>query len=166
MNDPDHKQHELGPEPAAVDVAMGHEMSDVSVRGLVVFLTGLVVSLAVVVFAVAWLFSYFRTDAEQHDPPVPPLSRLRSAAPPGPRLQQSPADEMETMRKQQDDLLSKHEWIDKDERVVRIPIDRAIELIGEGKQALPKWPPVKDDNGKSSSKAESSTESDTAEDRP
>jgi len=162
MNEPHHKQHELGPEPAAIDVAAGHEMSDVSIRGLVTFLTGLVVSLAVVVFAVAWFFSFLTSEAEQEDPPPPPLSGLRSKEPPLPRLQEAPALDMRSMRNAQDEVLEKEEWIPEEQGVKRIPIEKAIDLVV--RRGLPKWPPVKDEDAKSV-KGKSEIKTDTPEDR-
>ena len=50
---------------APADVAAGHEVSDVSIRGLVMFLVGLVVSLVVVGFAVAWMLELLADQAER-----------------------------------------------------------------------------------------------------
>jgi hypothetical protein len=154
MNEPDHQQHELGPEPAAADVAAGHELSDVSIRGLVTFLAGLVISLAVVVIAVAGMFVWLMREAEEADPPQPPLANLRAKQPPAPRLQESPAHEMEDLAKAQAAVLRQTKWVDEQQKIVRIPIERAMEMVA--KRGLPDWPRVEVD-------AKQSSPQDTAE---
>ena len=138
MNESHHQQHELGAEPAAADLAAGHEVSDVSIRGLVTFLVGLVVSLAVVVLAVAWMFVLLVKRATEADPPESPLAELREPAPPSPHLQQSPAFDMRIMREEQAAALKRTRWIDKEAQVVQIPVEQAIELVAE--RGLPDWP--------------------------
>jgi hypothetical protein len=117
---------------------MGHEVSDVSIPGLVTFLVGLVVSLAVVVLAVALMFVLLVRRAQQADPPQSPLAELRDEAPPAPHLQQSPAFDMRIMREEQTASLKETRWIDKDAKVVQMPIERAMQLIAE--RGFPDWP--------------------------
>ena len=136
MNEPHHPQY--GPEPAPVDVVAGHEVSDVSIRGLITFLVGLVVSLAVVVLAVALMFVLLVRRAKEADPPESPLAELREADPPAPHLQQSPAFDMRVMREEQNTALKETRWIDKDAKVVQMPIERAMQLIAE--RGFPDWP--------------------------
>jgi hypothetical protein len=143
MNEPDHTQHELGPEPAASDIAAGHEVSDVNISGLVTFLVGLMVSLAAVVFIIAGFFWFLGERAAKHDPAPPPLAEMRPKQPPAPRLQASPATEMNAMLDQQEAALRQTKWIDKEQKVVRIPIDRAMQLVVE--RGLPNWPRVEVD---------------------
>lgn len=140
MNEPHHQQHELGPEPAAADVAAGHELSDVNIRGLVTFLAGLVISLAVVVIAVAGLFVWLMRRADDADPPQPPLAEVRAKQPPAPRLQESPAREMEAMAAEQAAALGQTKWVDEQQKNVTIPIEQAMEVVA--KQGLPDWPRV------------------------
>jgi len=140
MNEPEHQQHELGPEPTPADVAAGHELSDVSIGGLVTFLAGLVVSLAVVVIAVAGMFVWLMRQAEEADPPQPPLAELRAKQPPAPRLQPSPAHEMEQLAAEQTAVLAQTNWVDQQRKIVRIPIERAMEAVAT--HGLPDWPRV------------------------
>ncbi len=140
MNEPHHHQHELGPEPAAADLAAGHEISDVSIGGLIKFLAGLVVSLIIVVLAVAWLFDLLADRAAEADPPKSRLAKLRDTVPPAPRLQESPAFEMRMMRDEQAAALGQTRWIDQQTKVVQVPVERAMQLIAE--RGLPDWPAV------------------------
>jgi hypothetical protein len=140
MNEPNHQQHELGPEPVSSDVAAGHELSDVNIRGLVTFLAGLVISLAVVVIAVAGMFVWLMRKAEEADPPQPPLAEMRAKQPPAPRLQESPAGEMDDLAAEQTVLLEQTKWIDDQQKIVQIPIERAMEVVAN--RGLPDWPRV------------------------
>jgi hypothetical protein len=151
MNEPSDIHGDHRAEPGQADLAAGHEVSDVNIRGLVVFLTGLVVSLAVVVFAVAWMFRALATRAERNDLKPPPLAELRADQPPGPRLQPSPGIEMDRLRARQERKLSRTEWVDEHEKIARIPIGHAMRRIAE--QGLPDWPPVKEGNGKREEKS-------------
>jgi hypothetical protein len=159
MNEPHHKQHELGPEPASADLAAGHEVSDVSIRGLVTFLVGLVVSLAVVVLAVAWMFVLLVRRAQQEDPPKSPLAELRETDPPAPNLQQSPAFDMRIMRDEQNAALQRTRWIDKEAQIIQIPVERAMELVAN--RRLPDWPPAEVKQSPERDKEQSSPADDT-----
>jgi hypothetical protein len=164
MNEPHHSQHELGPEPAAHDVAAGHELSDVSVGGLIMFLAGLVISLAVVVVAVAGIFVLLMRQAEKSDPPQPPLANLRSKDPPAPRLQESPALDMRQSDAEQAAALHETRWIDKEAKVVQLPIARAMQLVVE--RGLPDWPGVENETQQSQTDEAAGKEKKSGDDVP
>jgi hypothetical protein len=64
-----------------------------------------------------------------------PASRIESPAqdarqlPPGPRLEETPATDLQEMRAAEDQVLTKYAWLDQDNGIVRLPIDRAMDLI-------------------------------------
>jgi hypothetical protein len=57
-----------------------------------------------------------------------PMAAEDSQIPPPPRLEEHPAIEIQQLRAQEDHILSTYGWMDKKSGVVRIPIDRAMEL--------------------------------------
>jgi hypothetical protein len=57
--------------------------------------------------------------------------------PPAPRLQTDPARDFENSRAADDALLTSYGWTDRKDGVVRIPIDRAMELTA--KRGIPGW---------------------------
>jgi hypothetical protein len=64
-------------------------------------------------------------------PPVPALIREQAPKePPEPRLQGNPQVDMKQMLVEEDAVLHHYGWVDPDRGVVRIPIERAIELAG------------------------------------
>jgi hypothetical protein len=50
-------------------------------------------------------------------------------SPPGPRLQVAPAKDLDEVRATEDSVLNSYGWVVPNAGVVRIPIDRAIELV-------------------------------------
>jgi hypothetical protein len=105
-----------------------HETTDVNVRtvawGLVS--VGLLVVLAALLLV--GVFRYFAERAERQDPELHPLAAERPE-PPGPRLQPDPAVDMRQMRQSEEQLLNSYGWVDRERGLVRIPIERAMELV-------------------------------------
>lgn len=108
--------------------SIGHETDDADVRAIVI--TGVVFSAAVAVTLwVVWgMFQILAHHPAVIAPANPLAETNRQQFPPEPRLEEHPAIEMEQMRKQEDHILSTYGWMDKKTGVVRIPIDRAMEL--------------------------------------
>jgi hypothetical protein len=65
--------------------------------------------------------------------PVPPAA----AQPPVPRLQIDPRDDLAMLRADEHARLSTYGWIDQTHGIVRVPIERAIELTAQ--RGLPGW---------------------------
>jgi hypothetical protein len=124
--------------PADVSpTATAHEDTDVNVRALNTFMVVLVVSLLVTGFLVYWQYRWFESKALANDPPPSPRAEER-VVPPGPGLQISELTDGEEYRKRQAAEQEETAWVSKDEKLVRIPIERAIDQVV--KNGLPKWP--------------------------
>src|SRR5262249_59631246 len=107
-----------------------HEREDVNVSSFKRFLLVAIVILAVIHVGVWSLYQYFRHQDQRRDVRRT-LVEARSPIPPEPRLQVDPqADFQEYLRKQQETLRS-YGWVSRAEGKVRIPIDRAMELVVE-----------------------------------
>jgi hypothetical protein len=106
----------------------GHEADDADVRGI--GLTGLVlaVGIAIVLFLVYGLFQYFVHHPVVIAPASPLAESDRQQFPATPRIAEHPAIELEKLHSQEDHILSTYGWADKGAGMVRIPIDRAMEL--------------------------------------
>jgi hypothetical protein len=108
----------------------GHEPTDVSPIGIVVFAASLVVTGIVILFVVWVLFGYFRrVDAERYPPryPLAPTGMLR--LPPAPRLQVQPREDLKALRRAQEQTLHGYGWADQDREIARIPIEDAMERV-------------------------------------
>jgi hypothetical protein len=83
--------------------------------------------------------------------PPPPRSPLygQQELPPEPRLERVPGLEFQKMRAAQEQQLNSYGWMDKSTGTVRIPIERAIDLIAL--HGLPQRPDVREGAGIESS---------------
>ena len=123
-------------DPAFMEaVDAGHEISDVNVKGLFVFAFALVCSVAVILAVVAVIFgglgflngkvTAYRAAQE------PGSGSLVKTAPnyQGPLLQARPEEDLRGMRAQNAADLRSYTWIDRQAGVVRLPVDRAMDLL-------------------------------------
>jgi hypothetical protein len=122
----------------------GYEHSDVAIRPLVIFLTGLSLSLIVVSGIVAALFFLFESEAEKVDPVPSPLAQAAEAIP-GPVLQVMPQHDLNEFRAREQQQLDATEWIDEPRGIARIPLDEAIKVTVMN--GLPTWPAAPAEGG-------------------
>jgi hypothetical protein len=72
------------------------------------------------------LFGFFDETKTARERPHP-MTEFREG-PRGPVLLAEPSDELKAHRAQERRLLQSHGWVDPDKEIVRIPIERAMEL--------------------------------------
>jgi hypothetical protein len=113
--------------PSAEKTAKGHETLDANVRSLVGWGIGVFALIAACVIVSAVVFHYFVTH-QTLGPPASPFENVR-ALPPRPVLQVTPARDLHQYLDQQDAVLNSYGWVDQKAGVVRIPIDRAMDLL-------------------------------------
>jgi hypothetical protein len=116
------------------DVRRGYELSDLNPRFIAMFGIGLVVAVAVAVIVTSLFMRYRAFQHARQETPVPRLAREREITP-EPRLQVDAPKELRQMRAAEDAALGSYGWVDKDAGVVKIPIDRAMEILA--KKGLP-----------------------------
>ncbi len=91
-------------------------------------------ALAVVIALTSWgvfgLFGGLETRAKGRDG-IGHVRRI-DAPPPGPQLQANPALEMEEHREIEARRTEEYGWVDREAGIVRVPIERAMELVLEG----------------------------------
>lgn len=113
----------------------GYEVSDVHPRSLLktaLAVAGLVFFSIVGMLVLYKVFDYYQPRADRPRHPLAD-SRFVSSAP---KLQPDPPALKEELRAVEDHVLTTYDWTDKEKRLVRIPIDRAIELVAQ-QQKLP-----------------------------
>jgi hypothetical protein len=160
---PTHNERdERGHGPEEIDTSLGYEPSDVRVSGVIVFLTALAIFVAVVGALSYGIGKAIDEHMAKEDGPTGKWSKtvdVRSLGnlPNNPEMQNKLAQLTQTFptpRLQTDDgsqdvtdlharedlLLQNYSWADRGKGQVRIPIERAMELIA--KQGLPVAPPV------------------------
>ncbi len=110
--------------------ARGHEQSDAEPRPIAVFEVTLVTWIVVAFGLMTGLFYYFTHREARLDQSRSPLAEGRRL-PPEPRLQARPATDIERLRADENTRLSGYAWVDEDQQLVRIPIERAMDAIAE-----------------------------------
>ncbi len=114
-----------------VDV-IGHEESDADIGPLIRFAIFLTVITAAVATLMVGFYKFLDSrEAVEKAPRYPMAVGVERPLPPPPRLQTYPFDDVKALRKEEAKLLEHYQWINKDAGTVRIPIDRAIELLAE-----------------------------------
>ncbi len=104
----------------------GYERRDANVRTLVKLGIGMAVSIAVILVVMKWTFDYFQSST----PLGPPATYLDNARllPPSPRLQTEPRVELHDYCTAQMRMLDTYGWVDQGNGIVRIPVQRAMDL--------------------------------------
>jgi hypothetical protein len=121
----------------------GYERRDVGVAGILYFLLGLAVAGLLVYFIVIGLYSYLEKRSEAEQAPVNPListapadtRRIPKEYPqavfPNPKLEEDERGQLNGIRLQEEQTLSTYDYVDQKAGTVRIPIDRAMELVAQ-----------------------------------
>jgi hypothetical protein len=119
----------------------GFEQEDLSSRSALYFLAGLVLVCLVVYLIVFGMYRFLDSYATAHQPPMSPIvtpeADTRAVTPenaetfPQPRLEENERTQLRSFIEDQDRKLATYDWVDKDRGTLRIPIDRAMELIAQ-----------------------------------
>ncbi len=115
-------------QPVPIHPEIRHHDTGFSSRGIRWFIVGLVLTVAASSLFVALLFGLLNTvypGARRH--PV----ELRYALAPNPKLQTSPQADLAKMQQHDRSVLNSYGWVDRNAGLVRVPINRAMELIVE-----------------------------------
>jgi hypothetical protein len=121
----------------------GYEHSDISAAGILYFLAGLSASVVLAYFIVAGLYSFLDKRSEAVQAPVNPLvtnapadtrripDKYEEKAFPQPLLEKDERGQLNDIRLKEEQTLSTYDYVDKNAGTVRIPIDRAMDLIAQ-----------------------------------
>jgi hypothetical protein len=114
----------------------GHEKRDIDVRKVAIYGVGVLLALCLTGLAVTLLV--FKEAARENEGAMPsPVYETRQT-PPEPRLQAYPALDLKKLREYEESRLHSYGWVDRSNGVVRMPIDRAMEIVLE--KGLPARP--------------------------
>ncbi|HEV2473688.1 MAG TPA: hypothetical protein VGS41_13520 [Chthonomonadales bacterium] len=155
-----HNEH--GPKPEEIDASLGYEQSDVRATGIIVFLTAFSIFVAVVAITAYGVGKATDMWIAHSDPkpnhwtktvdirelgnmPSDPAMQQKMAALvnqlPTPRLQSDGGDgamDLMSLHQREDLLLDHYTWVNQQKQTVRIPLDRAMEIVAQ--QGLPVAP--------------------------
>jgi hypothetical protein len=115
----------------------GYETRDADVRVIALLCGGLLMLIGVVLLLSGGIYDYLAARLARSGVSISAPAVTRQL-PPEPRLQVSPARDLQEMRAREDEVLHSYGWVDRQAGIVRIPIARAIDLLAE--RGLPARP--------------------------
>jgi hypothetical protein len=119
------------------------ERRDIGVAGIIYFFAGLAAATLVIHFMLAGLYDFLDKREKAQQPAVNPLITNVPAdtrkipfnypekAFPTPRLEQDERTQLNDIRLAEEQKLASYDWVDQKAGTVRIPIDRAMELVAQ-----------------------------------
>jgi hypothetical protein len=119
--------------PPGATPPLNHELSDADPGPILKFLAFLVAGSAVIALLVVPFYNYLeRREAVEKTArhPMSPTGVERPLPPP-PRLQTYPFRDIKELRQHDKPVVGTYEWIDQNAGTVRIPIERAMDLLAE-----------------------------------
>ena len=126
---------------SGTSVEAGHEKSDVSIGAIVKFGIGLAVAAVLIHVAMWGLFRVLDERRDDRDRPLPALVAAGlKRTPPEPRLEQNALEPRRRMLAEENAALTTYGWVDRNAGIVRIPIERAMDLLVE--RGLPPSKPM------------------------
>ncbi len=116
--------------------ASGHEAREVNIKLILLSTLGMVILVLVVCFVTVGIFNYLSNTQAQPERAneLPHPMELPRA----PRVQEHPWEEFKVLHANEARVLNSYAWVNQANGAVRIPIDRAIDLIAE--RGLPVGP--------------------------
>ena len=113
------------------DPHAGHETTDINVWAVGKFAIGLVIVCVVSLLLLFGLLKFFQSREETSVAnTVEPVKLF-----PEPQLQKTEILDIKALHAEEDKLLNGYAWVDPKQGIVRIPVDRAIEVLA--KRGLP-----------------------------
>jgi len=127
----------------------GFEQQDLTAQGVFAFLISLAVGGLLVYFVVLGLYHFMDARQRSRQPQLSPLvkqmeANTRIVSPeeitkfPQPRLERNERIEINDFRLKEEQTLNSYGWVDEKAGVVRIPIERAMQLVAQ--RGLPTTP--------------------------
>ena len=120
-----------------------YERRDIGVAGVLYFLLGLAAAGILVHFVVSGLYGYLEKRSDTTQPAVSPLIQnvptdtrhvkrdYPEAAFPTPRLEENERGQLDDIRLEEENTLNSYGWVDQKAGTVRVPIERAMDLIAQ-----------------------------------
>ncbi len=105
----------------------GHETTDANIRNLLIFGAGLALVVIAGLVVSRGVFRYF-VGRQGLGPPASPFENVRTL-PPEPRLQVTAPMDLKQYKAAQDGMLTSYGGVDRQAGVVRIPIERAMDIL-------------------------------------
>lgn len=116
----------------------GHESREASIKLIVLSAAGLSIVVFVVFVLMVGMFDVLKSTENEQAHQVSPLGPA-TEIPPQPRIQEHPWEELQQLRAREQNTLTTYGWQNQKDGIVRIPIDRAIDIMAQ--KGFPTTPP-------------------------
>jgi hypothetical protein len=131
------------------DEEMDFEREDLTPKPILLFLLALIVGCVLVALVLRGMYRYLESYESDHQPVQSPLvpqstADTRNTSPndiakfPEPRLESNERSEINDFRIREEETLNTYGWVDQPGGAVRIPIERAMQLVAQ--RGLPTRP--------------------------
>jgi len=111
---------------------LGHETADADIGPLIKFAIFLALTTLVCAAICVGLYRYLdQREAREKAGRYPLAAGVARPLPPPPRLQTYPFYDLKALRGDENRVLEHYGWVDKNAGIVRIPVERAIEVLAE-----------------------------------
>lgn len=111
---------------------VGHETADADIGPLIKFAIFMALTTVVCAAICVGLYKYLdQREAREKAGRYPLAAGLARPLPPPPRLQNYPFYDLKAFRGDENRVLEHYGWVDKNAGVVRIPVERAIDVLAE-----------------------------------
>lgn len=108
----------------------GYEVRDARVGVIAWVGIGILSIIALILIGLALLWGHFKQERPAHT-----MVRETRATNNAPRLQVSPANDLQALRVREQQVLASYDWVDRDSGLVRIPITQAMTVLVERAEA-------------------------------
>jgi hypothetical protein len=116
----------------------GYELQDANVRNVVVYGFGMLVLVVMLGFIFSIIVYKVMARNSNGYPPPSQFQAPQSELPPTPRLEEHPWSDLGEFREAETKQLDSYGWADKSKGIVKIPVERAMDLIVQ--RGLPERP--------------------------
>lgn len=115
----------------------GYEKGDVGFRFAMLFIVGIIAFTVLTMLVLFFVYPVLTPEGARARRET--VQEVQRRLPPGPVLQANPAVDMQRFREQEHRKVSTYGWVDERRGIVRVPVDRAMEMVAQ--RGLPQWSP-------------------------
>lgn len=119
-------------EPSKKSRDLGYETSDAQVKPMIVSGVVILLLMAASFIGIIPLFKILDYYQPLFDEPTPPMASERVFQLSEPRLEIDPPRQNYFYKRETNQQMSSYAWVDRDLKIARIPVDRAIKLVSSG----------------------------------
>jgi hypothetical protein len=130
--------HSAHQDSHATNGKLGYETREVNIKLILLSTVAMVILVLVTCFITVGIFDFLNSHSETVAK-VTSVPRPKEI-PPEPRVLEHPWEQLPVLHETEDRVLNSYGWMDQKTGVVRIPVDRAIDILAE--RGLPSAPPV------------------------